>query len=177
MKVSGQHIEIGLGFFRVGPKPRGGDWLEDDLRALKREGFTLVASLLTVEENMELDLVDEASLCKEIGLDFYSFPIVDRSTPRNRRDFEDFATRLSVRLEAGDRGVFHCRAGLGRAPLLGCTIMLKNGADAGKAWKMLAEARGQMVPDTEAQKAWVKAAQESVTSLDDAFSKLLEDSF
>jgi protein-tyrosine phosphatase len=174
MKVTGQHIESGLGHFRISPKPRGGDWLEVDLQAMKREGFTFVVSLLTTEENQELDLVDEESLCRKNGLDFYSFPIVDRSVPRNRKDFEAFATHLLARIREGDRGVFHCRAGLGRAPLLGCTIMLKDGVHADQAWKMLAAARRQSVPDTETQKAWVRGPQDSATSLDDAFAKLLQ---
>ena len=141
--------------------------------ALKREGFTFVVSLLTEQENEELGLVDEEQLCQNNGLDFYSFPIVDRSSPRNRRDFEELAERLLARIKKGDRGFFHCRAGLGRAPLLGCTIIQKAGIDPDEAWAMLAKSRGQLVPDTEEQKLWVKKPQQSFTNLDDVFSKLL----
>lgn len=174
MRTNGQLIEIGSGYFRVSPKPRGGDWLEADLQALKREGFTFVVSLLTEQENEELELTDEESICKQSGLDFYSFPIADRATPVSRRDFDALATHLHTRIEQGDRGFFHCRAGLGRAPLLGCAIMLRHGVASGEAWEMLAESRGQPVPDTEAQKAWIRSPQKAVSSLDDAFSKLLE---
>ena len=175
MRVNGRLIEIGLGHFRVSPKPRGGDWLEVDAQALKREGFTFVVSLLTEPENEELGLTEEELVCKRNEIEFYSFPIIDRSTPRNREDFENLVERLLAKIEKGERGHFHCRAGLGRAPLLACAIMQKAGTNSDEAWRMLAESRGQPVPDTEAQRAWVKKnSHSSFTDLDDAFSKLLE---
>ena len=44
------------------PRPRGGDWLDDEARALKDHGFGVVVSLLTREEAQELGLEDEADL-------------------------------------------------------------------------------------------------------------------
>lgn len=127
MQRNGQLIEIGKGCFKIIPKPRGGDWLETDLQHLKSEGFTFVVSLLTGPEILELDLVNEESLCKALQLEFYSYPIIDRATPRDRTTFEDFAIQILSNLNNGGRGVFHCRAGLGRAPLLGCTVMVQAG--------------------------------------------------
>ena len=174
MKLNGRLIEIELGYFRVGPKPRGSDWLEVDIRALRHEGITFVVSLLTEQENQELGLADEESACRRNGMDFYSFPIVDRSIPESRLDFETLAEHLLGRIKKGERGLFDCRAGLGRAPLLGCTILSKAGMTPENAWKMLATSRGQPVPDTQAQRGWVRASQQSFASLDDALSKLLD---
>ncbi|MFA7483782.1 MAG: tyrosine protein phosphatase [Vulcanimicrobiota bacterium] len=173
MKLDGRFIEIEPGRFCVGPKPRGGDWLEVDIQNLNREGFTFVVSLLTEPENTELNLVNEETVCKRNGIEFYSFPIIDRSAPKCRKKFEDFAQHLLTKIKNGECGYFHCRAGLGRAPLLGCIIMRMAGAHPDEAWRMLAEARGQPVPDTEEQRAWVKSSQ-SATNLDDAFAKLLD---
>jgi protein-tyrosine phosphatase len=174
MKLNGRLIEIELGHFRVGPKPRGGDWLEADIRALSHEGFTFVVSLLTEQENQELGLADEESVCRRNAIDFYSFPIVDRSIPESRSEFEALAEHLLGRIKKGDRGLLHCRVGLGRAPLLGCTILSKAGMTPENAWKMLATSRGQPVPDTQAQMHWVRASQQAFASLDDALSKLLD---
>lgn len=174
MKLNGRLVEIELGHFRVSPKPRGGDWLEADIRALSHDGFTFVVSLLTEQENKELCLADEESVCRKNAIDFYSFPIVDRSIPESRSKFEALAEHLLGRIKNGDRGLIHCRAGLGRAPLLGCTILTKAGTTPDNAWRMLAMSRGQPVPDTQAQMDWVRASLQSFASLDEALSKVLE---
>lgn len=163
-------IKIGLGSFRVGPKPRGGDWLDIDLRALKSEGYTFVASLLTDEENQELGLVGEALACEAIGLEFYFYPIIDRSVPPNRESFEDFASPILNQVQDGERGFFHRRAGLGRAPLLACTVLAQSGVPPDSAWKLIEESRGQVVPDTDAQRKWVRSSGKGVKSLDDALA-------
>ncbi|BCL77909.1 hypothetical protein ccbrp13_03740 [Ktedonobacteria bacterium brp13] len=62
-------------------RPRGGDWLIDEVRALDEAGVDVVVSLLTREEESELDLLDEAHYCQEQGLTYFSLPILDRSVP------------------------------------------------------------------------------------------------
>ena len=56
-------------------RPRGGDWLDDEIRALAAADVTALVSLLTAAENRELLLVDEAARCADHGLTFVSFPI------------------------------------------------------------------------------------------------------
>lgn len=84
------------------------------------------------------------------------------------------AAQILEELKGGGCGFLHCRAGLGRAPLLACTLLVQHGIGAEYAWKILAESRGQAVPDTAEQRAWVKPLRESVTNLDDALAKLIE---
>ncbi len=67
-------LRVGSGGIRVTPKPRGGDWLRWDLENLKSDGFDLIVSLLTPEEDAELCLEEEASLCAELDIEFYRFP-------------------------------------------------------------------------------------------------------
>lgn len=95
-------ISIGLGRLRVGPRPRGGDWLATDLAYLKSEGFSFIVSLLTGGEEVELELAEESSICAHLGLDFYSFPIIDRATPSDRGAFEELAKLLLTRLLRGE---------------------------------------------------------------------------
>ena len=44
------------GRLAIVPRPRGGEWLDDDVRALKEQGFDLVVSLLTPDEAIDLGL-------------------------------------------------------------------------------------------------------------------------
>src|SRR5438046_543366 len=55
------------GRLAVLPRPRGGDWLEDEVRSLRAAGVDTLVCLLTKEEVTELDLADEAACCAAAG--------------------------------------------------------------------------------------------------------------
>src|SRR5215472_3224195 len=59
----------------ITPRPRGEDWLEDDIRLLQRAGIDVVVSALTQVEAEELGLLREGQCCQNNGLEFHSFPI------------------------------------------------------------------------------------------------------
>ena len=118
-----------LGRLAISSRPRGGDWLEDEIRSWQRAGLDVVVSLLTSDEIADLDLTREAKLCQDHGLQFISFPIVDRSVPSSRRTAIDLVRKLEETLTAGKRVVIHCRQGIGRAALIAAAlIMLSNNA-------------------------------------------------
>ena len=71
-------------------RPRGGDWLLDDLKSLKQAGIEVLVSLLTGAESHELGLLEEAQCCKEVGIVFLTFPIEDRAAPSSFGDFSSF---------------------------------------------------------------------------------------
>ena len=50
------------GALGIMPRPRGDDWLEDELQALARYGVTFLVSLLEREEEEELGLATSAHL-------------------------------------------------------------------------------------------------------------------
>ena len=62
-------------------RPRGGDWLEDEVEAWRAAGLDVVVSLLEQDEAHELGLEDEAKACAARGLKFIEFPITDRGVP------------------------------------------------------------------------------------------------
>src|SRR5256885_568555 len=66
------------GRLAIMPRPRGGDWLEDEIQSWRQSGVDVIISLLTREEQTELSLADEEELCRANGMEFVSFPIVDR---------------------------------------------------------------------------------------------------
>jgi hypothetical protein len=69
------------GRFAIMPRPRGGDWLEDEVQAWQHAGLNRVVSLLTPDEVADLDLGQEAALCQAHGMQFVSFSIPDRRVP------------------------------------------------------------------------------------------------
>jgi len=72
------------------PRPRGNDWLADDIAAARRAGVDVIVSTLTNEETEELGLSDEAECCRRSNVQFLSFPIADRSLPRSINDLSRF---------------------------------------------------------------------------------------
>ena len=127
----------GLEFGRLGitPRPRGGDWLEDEIS--------------------ELDIAEEKSFCKLNGISYLSFPIKDRNTPLSKRDALDFARMLANLLKEGRGVVVHCRQGVGRSALIAACVLVLSGVSVNKAFELIENARGCSVPDTEEQRKWV----------------------
>ena len=92
---------LSQGRLAILPRPRGGDWLEDEIRAWRLEGLEVVVSVLTSGEITDLDLTQEASLCQANDLLFLSFPIVDRSVPPSRSAALEFVKELDHLLAQG----------------------------------------------------------------------------
>lgn len=82
------------GKLAIVPRPRGGEWLEDELRALKDAGIDTIVSLLTLDEAKELGVCDEAHAAAKHGLTFLSFPIPDLGVPDSAIDAQNFLSRL-----------------------------------------------------------------------------------
>lgn len=140
----------------VTPRPRGGDWLEDEVSSLKQLGVDAVVSLLESHEIIDLDISDEARLCSEQNIEFLSFPIVDRNVPVSLPEFSRFAEKVASLLRENKSVVVHCRQGVGRAGLLAACVLILNSVSADDALSRISQARGCVVPETEEQKAFVE---------------------
>jgi protein-tyrosine phosphatase len=138
------------------PRPRGGDWLEDEVRSLKESGVEVVISLLEREEMVELDILKEESHCLAVGISFLSFPITDRSVPTSKEEAFQFAQSIFDLLEAGKSVVIHCRAGIGRSALVAASVLAIGGSPIEGAFERIESARGCLVPDTNEQREWVE---------------------
>ncbi|MCG8591646.1 MAG: tyrosine protein phosphatase [Proteobacteria bacterium] len=137
-------------------RPRGGDWLVDELSRFRRDGVDVVVSLLEAAEARELDLDREAAACREANIEFVSFPIRDRDVPESARALLELVRNLGGQLEASRSLAIHCRAGIGRASLLAATLLAAGGIDVSEAFARIAAARGLSVPDTPDQVGWVE---------------------
>lgn len=148
------------------PRPRGGEWLEDEVRLWQQAGLDVIVSLLTSDEVAELGLAEEARLCQTYGLQFLSFPIVDRSVPSSRRATLDFIRRLKAALADGKSLAIQCRQGIGRSALIAACLLVLSGVDPETALQHVSAARGCPVPETSEQRQWVIGfARVVVTSL------------
>jgi protein-tyrosine phosphatase len=143
------------GKLAIAARPRGGDWLGDELQAWHRAGVSVVISALTADEAQELDLANEASECDQQGLDFVSFPIPDRGIPGSRADAESRLRNWEQRLRQGESLAVHCRQGIGRSALLAASLLRLAGKSASDAWREVGAARKAKVPDSSEQERWV----------------------
>lgn len=138
------------------PRPRGNDWLEDEVTQMKRAGVDVLVSMLQPDEATELGLSAEAKLCVAGGIQFRSFPIPDRETPPSSEAFAKFVEELRVEAHAGRSVAVHCRASIGRSSLLLAALLTAEGYTADDAFRRLTTARGLQVPDTPDQIRWVE---------------------
>jgi protein-tyrosine phosphatase len=146
-----------FGRLAIMPRPRSGDWLEDEIENWRRFGLDVVVSLLEDGEIAELGLRAEPQACRTVGLDFRRFPMPDRGLPPEPREFTDFISALVADLSAGRSVGVHCRIGVGRAALVAASVLSRMGLTPDQAWSAVEKARGRPVPDTPEQRAWVGA--------------------
>ncbi|MGH9838389.1 MAG: tyrosine protein phosphatase [Blastocatellia bacterium] len=138
------------------PRPRGGDWLEDEVRAWREAGIDVVVSLLEAKEAADLDLAQEAELSRAAGLEYHAFPIVDRSIPTSRQSALDLLGDLTHTLAEGKNVGIHCRQGIGRSALIAASLLVLSGLDVEPAFEKIGVARGCPVPETSEQREWVR---------------------
>lgn len=163
--------------------PRGGPWLADEMAKLAGAGVDVFVSALTWDEDRRLGLTEVASAAAAAGIEFLSFPIADRGVPLTTpfgfpprgatvpvgfpprggtaSDIEDdpdvmaLGIRLAAHMRAGRFVVTQCFAGIGRSTLLAAVTLVMLGTGPEQALRMVSEARGLPVPDTEAQRDWL----------------------
>lgn len=135
-------------------RPRGGDWLEDDLRRMRAAGVDVLVSALVREEERECWLLEEAELARAAGLEYRAFPIANLGTPGRHEGLEFFDDLAGV-VRAGGFVAAHCRACVGRSPLIIASVMVLLGHEAATSWARIEQARGLAVPDTLEQRRWV----------------------
>lgn len=144
-----------VGRLAIMPRPRGADWLEDEIRSWQQAGVDVVVSLLTHEEQQELSLSDEANLCLAHDIEYITFPIIDRSVPTSASAYFALVSTLAERLISGKNVAIHCRQGIGRAALVAIGVLIWSGLETGAAIEHVRTTRGCSVPETPEQQRWI----------------------
>jgi len=138
-------------------RPRGNEWLCDEVSAFSREGIDTLVSMLTDEEAVELGLEQEAAECIASGIQFVNMAIPDRSVPSDSGAFLRRVERLAKLVRGGRHVAVHCRASIGRSSLLAASLLIRLGWNANAAFEAIEIARGCRVPDTLEQRRWVES--------------------
>ena len=145
-----------VGKVSVMPRPRGGDWLADEIKLLYYDGVDVLVSLLTPDEVSELDLAEEAKCCRNQNILYLSYPITDFSVPPFSAKTFALLEQLKAYLLAGKHIAVHCRMGLGRSPLIAASLLVLTGHSPEEACELLSKARGYTVPETQGQRSWLE---------------------
>ena len=143
------------GKLAISARPRGGDWLEDEVTGWQRAGVDAVLSLLTAQENEDLQLSQESDLSQARGLRFFQFPVEDRGIPVSRDDASKLIAHLDDLLRKGQNVAIHCRQGIGRSGMFAAALLALNGYSADGAMQTVSSVRGLTVPETPEQVRWV----------------------
>lgn len=143
------------GKLALAARPRGGDWLEGEISAWKRNGVDVVLSLLTTEEERDLDLANEASTVRSQGMEFLSLPIPDRQVPYSETEVAAILDALSSSLTSSKNVVIHCRQGVGRSGLVAACLLATEGLSTKLAVERIGSARGIPIPETREQRDWI----------------------
>ena len=136
-------------------RPRGGDWLEEEVEAWRRYGVDTVVSLLTTEEERELDLLREGAEARRRDLAFVSYPIPDRGVPSEAMTFVQLLERIQGDLQQGKNVLVHCRQGIGRTGLIAASLLVRDGVGPERAIEHVSAIRGVHVPETVEQEGCI----------------------
>ncbi len=144
------------GRLAVLPRPRGGDWLEDEISGFRDMGVDVMVSALEKAEEAQLELTREAELCQTKGIEFVWFPIPDGGVPWSEKAVKELVQTLASRLAAGKNVAIHCRAGIGRCTILAACVLVLSGMQPKSAFERIQRARCCHVPDKAEQEEWVE---------------------
>lgn len=137
------------------PRPRGGEWLEDEIRSMKLKKIDCIISLLEYGETSELGLGKEKEYCELYKIDFINFPIEDVNIPKNEERYVELIDEIVERLIRFQRIVIHCRMGIGRSSVIASGVLIQKGVNANEVFEIISKFRKLEVPDTTEQKDWV----------------------
>ncbi|KEY57876.1 hypothetical protein SRDD_33560 [Serratia sp. DD3] len=101
----------------------------DSLKSLKEAGARAVITMMTMVELTEKQADTLPSLCAELRMDWYHFPVEDSCAP-GEPFAQAFAQQKAILLglvESGATIVIHCHGGSGRTGMMAAILMLELG--------------------------------------------------
>jgi len=144
------------GKLAISSRPRGGDWLQDEIRGWRSAHVDSVVSLLEKGEEIQLDLRKESQMAKANGIRFVAFPTEDRGVPASTQSAVELLRAVNRALEQGENIAVHCRQGIGRSALIAAGTLMAAGESPEAALEAIRTARGLSVPETQEQLYWLQ---------------------
>jgi protein-tyrosine phosphatase len=137
-------------------RPRGGEWLREEVASWSTSTVAVVVSLLELHEIRDLELREEAALCADHRIEFRHFPIPDRGMPSSDKAVSALVAELHPVLTQGRAVAIHCRAGIGRTGLVAGCLLHSLRVPYNEIFHVLGRSRGVAMPDTSSQVEWVE---------------------
>jgi protein-tyrosine phosphatase len=153
------------GRLAIAARPRGADWLGDEIRGFHHAGVDVLVCLLTDAEMEQLGLQEEGDWCAAEGIRFFRLPIEDRDIPESADAARELVETLGRELEAGRSVAVHCRQGIGRSGMIAALVLAGAGIGAHEALRRVSDARGLPVPETAAQLSWLRRMAERLPAV------------
>jgi protein-tyrosine phosphatase len=144
------------GTLAIATRPRGGDWLADDLESLALAGVDTLVSLLEIAELVELGLENQPALCALHGLHYSNVPVPDLGLPPDTDRFLDAVRDIVSALRTGQNIAVHCRQSIGRSGLFAVSVVVALGATLERAREEVSTSCGVPMPETPAQLDWLQ---------------------
>lgn len=136
-------------------RPRGGEWLDDEIVSFKKQQVDILVSLLERDEVADLGLDHEEAVCNEHGIRFLRFPIKDRCFPNENEKAQNFIAGVFNEVMSGLNVVVHCRMGIGRSSIIASAVIQLAGKKTDEIISKVIKLRGLKVPDTDEQLKWL----------------------
>ena len=153
------------GRLALAARPRGGEWLADEMAAWHQSSINTVVSLLEPSEERSLQLDRESQEARVQGMTYLSFPIPDREVPKSEASGGKLIEVVDAELTRGNNAVIHCRQGVGRSGLIAACLLMSKGRSSGAALAELSQTPGVTVPETQEQREWVERFASTLANL------------
>ena len=144
------------GRLAIATRPRGRDWLGDEMRGWRDAGVNVIVSLLEEQEAVQLGLSEEAVAAAAEGIRFMSFPIPDRGVPASGPAASSLIAAVLDSVNAGENVAIHCRQSVGRSGMIAAAVLASSGMNPDEAIRTVSSARELTVPETVEQRSWVE---------------------
>lgn len=145
--------------FAIAPCPKGNDMLANEIISLKNQGYDIVVSMLTAQEQELHGLKEEKAICEANGIRYINYPIRDEVAENDDATIE-FVRKLKEIFddcyEPQTKVLFHCRGGVGRSSMMLALTMANYGINVDDIFEKISRARGEDTPETTYQLKWVK---------------------
>ncbi len=133
---------------------------EESLDLYRAMGASLVISLITANEMLELGLESLPDACASRGLLWWHHPISDMQPPSAEFDecWHEQGSNLHSLLDSGGTAVLHCWSGKGRTGTVAARILVERGVSVSEAMRLVRACRPGAI-ETEEQEHYVLGLQ------------------